>query len=489
MKAVSGAPKGAVHPFEFFDRLVWLDGRPLMDTIEPYRRELFETVLWTFDPDGRPRYNMALVGRAKKNFKTTDEMLAGLFRFLAWPSDAGNDCYILAADEGQAGDDLALVKKLVAVNPILAAEVVVNAKMIERRDGRGKLQILPARDIAGSHGKTFLFVGYDEIHSYRSHDIFEALAPDPTRRDVLTWITSYDSIRNAPGIPLHDFKVLGKSGDDPRFHFSWYSGDFTTDPNFADAEPEARANPSMASWNNDGYLEQQRRRLPNHKYRRLHLNLPGAPDGAAFDADKIMASIFAGRKRLPPQRGLKYFAFVDMSGGSSDDAVLGISHFDAERKIAILDCLVAQTGAPPFNPRLAVKKFVGVCQEYGGVSKVVGDRYAGETFRADFQEYDITYEPSESSKSDLYDQFEPRLNAGEVELLDDAKLQEQLLTLVIKGSKIDHQSGDHDDYANAAVGALLLVAGKKSGFDMQTYLRAFGGDDSPSRLSRLLGLN
>jgi hypothetical protein len=375
MKAAGEAPSGAVHPFEFFDKLVWLDGRPLMETIEPYRRELFQTVLWTFR-HGRPLYNFTLVGRAKKNNKTTDLCLAALYRFLAWPSDKGNDSFILANDEAQAGDDLGLVKKLILANPILAAEVRVGAKEIERRDGRGKLQILPARDIAGSHGKTYLFVGYDEIHPYRSHDIFEALAPDPTRRDALIWVTSYDSIRNAPGIPLYDFKLLGKSGDDPRFHFSWYSGEFCTDPNFADAEPEARANPSMASWGNDSYLSQQKKRLPNHKYRRLHLNLPGSPDGAAFDGDKIMAAIFAWRKRLAPEKGVKYWCFVDMSGGSSDDAVIGISHFDADRKIAILDCLVAQTGAPPFNPRLAVKKFAGVCQEYD-VSKVTGDRYAG----------------------------------------------------------------------------------------------------------------
>jgi hypothetical protein len=380
MTAPNEAP---IHPFEFFGRLVWLDGRPLMSTIEDYRRELFETTLFTFDADGRPQFNQVLVGRAKKNNKTTDLILACLYRFLAWPSDAGNDCFILASDEGQAGDDLSLAKKLIAVNPLLAKEVRVGAKEIERRDGKGKLQILPARDIAGSHGKTFLFAGFDEIHSYRSHDLFEALAPDPTRHDVLTWIASYDSIRNAPGVPLFDLKALGRSGDDPRFHFSWYSGDYCTDPAFADAEPEDRANPSKASWGNSGYLAQQRKRLPTHKFRRLHLNLPGAPDGAAFDGDRIMAAIFSGRKRLPPEKGVKYFAFVDMSGGSSDDAVLGIAHFDAERKIAILDCLVSQTGDTPFNPRLAVKKFAGVCREYN-VSKVTGDRYAGETFRADF---------------------------------------------------------------------------------------------------------
>ena len=35
----------APHPFTFFEQLVWLDGRPLMSTIEPYRREVFERAL------------------------------------------------------------------------------------------------------------------------------------------------------------------------------------------------------------------------------------------------------------------------------------------------------------------------------------------------------------------------------------------------------------------------------------------------------------
>jgi hypothetical protein len=62
------------------------------------------------------------------------------------------------------------------------------------------------------------------------------------------------------------------------------------------------------------------------------------------------------------------------------------------------------------------------------------------------------------TKSEIYDSFEPKLNAGEVELLDDGKLQEQLLTLVIRGSKIDHLPGDHDDSANAACGAIVLAS-------------------------------
>src|SRR5713226_3065169 len=67
-------------------------------------------------------------------------------------------------------------------------------------------------------------------------------------------------------------------------------------------------------------------------------------------------------------------------------------------------------------------------------------------------------------KSDIYDRFEPLLNAGAVELLDVPELQEQLLTLVLRGAKIAHQPGDQDDYANAAAGVIALAAGMGASF-------------------------
>jgi hypothetical protein len=32
-------------PLDFFANLKWIDGRPLLDTIEPYRRDLFMRAL------------------------------------------------------------------------------------------------------------------------------------------------------------------------------------------------------------------------------------------------------------------------------------------------------------------------------------------------------------------------------------------------------------------------------------------------------------
>jgi hypothetical protein len=197
------------HPLDFFSHLTWLDGRPLLDTIEPYRQRIFTEALYTFDPDGRPRYSLALCGRAKKNWKTSDLVLGALYKFLAWPSVRGNDTFILANDEEQAADDLSLAKKLIACNPILDAAVTVRQKEIIRKDEQGTLKILPARDAVGAHGKTYIFCGFDEIHGYRSHDLFEALAPDPTRTDAMIWVTSYAGIRHAPGIPLYDLMQAG----------------------------------------------------------------------------------------------------------------------------------------------------------------------------------------------------------------------------------------------------------------------------------------
>jgi hypothetical protein len=336
---------------QFFSRLKWIDGRPLLKTIEPYRRRLFSSALDAYRSDGSPVFNFVLAGRGKKNWKSADLILAALYCLTIRESEQGNDCFILANDEAQAGDDLEIAKKLVVANPDLFDELEILQKEIRRRDGRGSLMILPARDVAGAHGKTFLFIGFDEIHSYKTHDLFEALAPDPTRVDALTWVTSYDTIYSIPGVLLYDFKLIGKAGTDPRMLFSWYSGDYCTDSAFAELEPELRANPSIASWpEGRNYLIQQKRRLPTHKFRRLHLNLPRAPDGAFLDQGKIIDAIVSGRGQLPLQPGIKYSAFVDMRGATSRECC---DKTTTARPFPAL--LSRRTGDPPSHPEPTAK--------------------------------------------------------------------------------------------------------------------------------------
>jgi hypothetical protein len=75
--------------------------------------------------------------------------------------------------------------------------------------------------------------------------------------------------------------------------------------------------------------------------------------------------------------------------------------------------------------------------------------------------------PSKLTKSDIYKEFLPLLNSGEVELLDVPRLHAQLGSLerrVARGGRdsIDHAPNAHDDLANAAAGAVTsLVTGPK----------------------------
>lgn len=135
-------------PVKFLERFNWIDKRRLV--LEPYRAAIMREALFAFDEDGRPKYNLALTGRAKKNWKSADLIFAALYRLLAWKSAGGNQCYILANDSDQAGDNLELAKKIIGVNPILTDAVDIRQKLIERKDGKGFLEILPAGDIVGS---------------------------------------------------------------------------------------------------------------------------------------------------------------------------------------------------------------------------------------------------------------------------------------------------------------------------------------------------
>jgi hypothetical protein len=147
-----------------------------------------------------------------------------------------------------------------------------------------------------------------------------------------------------------------------------------------------------------------------------------------------------------------------MSGGSNDDACLAVAH-KVGKKI-IVDLVVSQVGRPPFDPRAAIKKrFVPLLREFDA-RRVAGDDYAGETFKFDFAAEGISYRSCPLSASDLYEHLEPKLNAGEIELPDVPKLQEQLLTLVMKGAKVTHQTGDHDDFAASCAGAVWAASAK-----------------------------
>lgn len=180
--------------------------------------------------------------------------------------------------------------------------------------------------------------------------------------------------------------------------------------------------------------------------------------------DVVDAAVVFGRHELPRCAGLTYRAFTDPSGGSSDSMTLAIGHDEAG--VAVLDCL--REVKPPFSPEAVVREFAAVIKSYG-LGSVVGDRYGGLWPRERFQENGVVYGASEKSKSDIYIELLPILNAGKVELLDNQRLISQLCALERKTSRggrdsIDHPVGSHDDVINAAAGCLTALTTNRGGY-------------------------
>jgi len=167
-----------------------------------------------------------------------------------------------------------------------------------------------------------------------------------------------------------------------------------------------------------------------------------------------MDAIERGVRRRPYVPGVKFVAFCDHSHGSNDDATLSIGHKANER--FVVDLVVKQGPAPPFNMVQVIPRFVAILREYH-VSSVVGDSVGGETYRGEWLKAGIQYRVSKVTTSELYEALEPLLNGHRVVLPDVPDLEQQLLGLAWKGGKITHATNSHDDFATSASGVVSLL--------------------------------
>lgn len=184
-------------------------------------------------------------------------------------------------------------------------------------------------------------------------------------------------------------------------------------------------------------------------------------DVAAFlDPIIIENSIIPNRHELPKIEGVQYKGFADPSGGAGGDSFcLAIGHAEKSGRI-VIDRLCESLNP---NPQKTIEEYAEVLKGYG-VRSVKGDKYAGEFVSQGFKACGITYEASEKTKSELYLEFQPKLNQGLVELLDNKKLVSQLRSLERKtrsGGKdsVDNFYG-HDDLSNCLAGVVWMCVGK-----------------------------
>jgi hypothetical protein len=172
----------------------------------------------------------------------------------------------------------------------------------------------------------------------------------------------------------------------------------------------------------------------------------------------VKAATIVERHELAPKSNLAYEAFVDASGGTQDSFTCAVAHQDDHGRY-VLDAL--REIEAPFKPHQAVEDLKPLLVSYR-ITRVTGDRFAGEWPRERFEEIGIEYAIADKTKSEIYKDVLPELNSGLVELLDIRRLRGQISSLerrVIAGGRetIDHPPRAHDDVANAGLGAVWLL--------------------------------
>ena len=178
--------------------------------------------------------------------------------------------------------------------------------------------------------------------------------------------------------------------------------------------------------------------------------------------EAVEAVVVPGRYELPPVSEIRYRAFVDPSGGTSDSMTLAIGHREDGR--IVLDAL--RESKPPFSPEQVVREFSSLLDRYR-IHAVTGDRYGGDWPREQFRKNGIRYDISDLVKTDLYRELLPSINSARIELLDHPRMVSQLLGLerrTARGGRdsIDHGPRGHDDLANVAAGVHYIVEKRRS---------------------------
>jgi hypothetical protein len=179
----------------------------------------------------------------------------------------------------------------------------------------------------------------------------------------------------------------------------------------------------------------------------------------------VDAAIAAGVFQREPERGVRYVAAVDPSGGGADAFVLSIVFRDANSRIvqAVLKGARRVGNAAP-NLEAVVADFAATAKRYG-CSEVTGDRYSANWVVQSFARHGIRYNVSDRDRSKAYLETKALFAEQKIILLDHADQAEQFRRLEVKhhasgATTVDHPANFHDDFSNCTALAAATLVGK-----------------------------
>jgi len=416
------------------------DGQPIR--LEPWQVDnIIKPVFCDVDPDGLRKVNLSLVGLPKKNGKSTLAGLVASFMLLG-DGEKEPEVYGTAGAKDQARIIFNQARKAIERSPMLLNEVTVYRDAIERKDGQGVYKVLSA-DAPLQHGFNPHCVIWDELWNQPGYDLWEALTHSPARKQPLHFIVTYAGYQPFEGNLLYDLYQRGMAGTDPRMHFFW-----------------THDNP--ASWVTQDYLDQQRSRLPDHIFRRLHLNEWTTGGGALLTKGDVDAAIDSALKpQFKGHPSIRYFLSLDL-GLRRDRTAVCVLHKD-DFGVVVLDNIKVFAAPPGGEVRIdEVASHIHLLADDFYFVEVVFDPWQSAQLRQHLAakglpitEFIFSGTNWDRMTHNLLTLFKDR----QIKIYDHQELVQELLSVQIVersyGYRIDHHAGAHDDTVVAlAMGAL-----------------------------------
>ena len=173
----------------------------------------------------------------------------------------------------------------------------------------------------------------------------------------------------------------------------------------------------------------------------------------------VVAGCTGAYEKNQPLEGVRYFCFVDPSGGGPDSYAAAIAH--REKDHIHIDALYES--GPNYSPQRAVEEIAAFIRPYR-IQQVTGDRFGGTAVsREAFARHKIGYRDSDKNRTELYQGLLPLLNSSAITIPRSDDLTQQLVSLQRRVAPsgrelIDHARGRHDDLSNVVAGAAELCS-------------------------------
>ena len=325
--------------------------------------------------------------------------------------------------------------------------------------------VVATNDFRGIRGRSVLIAVLDECAFYRSEissnpdvELYNAITPGMLTLKNSAMLIGISSAHKKAGL-LYDRYRESYGHDDPdTLVIKATSLQLNPTLDAATIEAEIAADPDL---------------------KRAEYECVWREDISSFvSAEIVDASIIRGCSVVPPSTEISYFGFVDVSGGVKDSHAVAVAYKD-ESGNAVLVCARELKSD---NTEPVVAEFSMLLQTYG-VKVAYADAYGAEWVRGAFARHGAELRKSPYSRSEIYLNFLPAMNAGTIKLLELPRLRQQVLALerkTIRGTGrdvVDHPKAGADDLANACCGSLVLC--ERADRNRVTWSVAFSGSDAP----------